>query len=91
MLRLLRDVGVFLACTADTLPVLLHFGIDHLDKTNRSLDLFLHLVQFLLVGIIQLNTGHTAFLLLQVDMEGSESCHHSLISHHHTAGMLIVM
>jgi hypothetical protein len=73
------------------LLVLVDFGIYRLDKTNRSLDLFLHLVQFLLVGIIQLNTGHTAFLLLQVDKEGSESCHHSPISHHRTVGILIVM
>ena len=75
----------------DNMPTLLRFDNFLLDKTNRSLDLFLHPVQFLLVDTLLLCTAHTAFLLLQVDMEGSESCHHLLISHHHTVGILIVL
>ena len=68
-------IGTLQECKAGTLLVLVDFDIDRLDKTNRSSDPFLHLVQFLLDGTLQLCTAHTACLLLQVGMEGSESCH----------------
>ena len=91
MLFCFLRLGTLQECTADTLLVLVHFGIYQLDKANISLDLFHHPVQSLLVDTFPLYIAHMAFLLLQVGMEGNASCHCLPTSQHHTLGMLIVL
>ena len=83
--------GTLQVCKAGTLLVLVDFDIDRLDKTNKLLNLFLHLVHFLLGDALLLCTTHTAFLLLQVDMEGSLHYHQLMIFHYHTVDKLIVL
>ena len=78
-------------CKAGTLLVLLDFGIDRVGKANKLLDLFLHLVHFLLGDTLQLCTTHTVFLLLQVDKEGSVHYHQLMTSRYHTVDTLFVL
>ena len=83
--------GTLQVCKASTLLVLFDFGNDRLDKTNKLLDLFLHLVHFLLGDALLLCTTHTAFLLLQVGMEGSVHYHQLMTFRYHTVDTLFVL